>query len=410
MTRAQDFSPQDVRLMQNLAQRVSALRPELVNSDATVGELAWVWGKDHLDHGDTWRRRLWFDGSDLAGWGWIYLPYQVMRSDGQLLDVTTTRLIWQVHPYRPQILDEILDWYPTQASPADLRVTVADADADAQHRLAAHGYRLDEQASGDHGSWTQFNRRDLGELPEPMLPPGFRLLTADQVSPEAAAQAHRDAWHPSSFTDRAMREVSRIWPYRPDLHVLVQAPDGTMAATTIMWLDEHNGTAEFEPVGTHQGYRRQGLARALLHYGMQQARKAGAVQTLVACLGAPAHQAARALYYDVGFRPFTREVLYVKPAAPAELRSRMSLHSMTGWATGLAPGPRRAVLPVEPGRRRDRLPASHRPGPAAWTATFGTLRREPTSACSCWPGSAKPGSLECRNARRSPRACSEPAG
>jgi hypothetical protein len=252
MTGAQDFSPQDVRLMQNLAQRVSALRPELVNSDATVGELAWVWGKDHLDHGDTWRRRLWFDGSDLAGWGWIYLPYQVMRSDGQLLDVTTTRLIWQVHPYRPQILDEILDWYPTQASPADLRVTVADADADAQHRLAAHGYRLDEQASGDHGSWTQFNRRDLGELPEPMLPPGFRLLTADQVSPEAAAQAHRDAWHPSSFTDRAMREVSRIWPYRPDLHVLVQAPDGTMAATTIMWLDEHNGTAEFEPVGTHQ--------------------------------------------------------------------------------------------------------------------------------------------------------------
>ena len=41
------LSPQDVRLMQGLAQQVTALRPELVNSDATVGELAWGWGKDH---------------------------------------------------------------------------------------------------------------------------------------------------------------------------------------------------------------------------------------------------------------------------------------------------------------------------------------------------------------------------
>jgi len=40
--------------------------------------------------------------------------------------------------------------------------------------------------------------------------------------------------------------------YRGDLHVLVEAPDGTMASATIMWLDEANKTAEFEPVGTHR--------------------------------------------------------------------------------------------------------------------------------------------------------------
>jgi hypothetical protein len=28
------------------------------------------------------------------------------------------------------------------------------------------------------------------------------------------------------------------------------APDGTMASSTIMWLDEANKTAEFEPAGT----------------------------------------------------------------------------------------------------------------------------------------------------------------
>jgi GNAT superfamily N-acetyltransferase len=110
-----------------------------------------------------------------------------------------------------------------------------------------------------------------------------------------------------------MEEVRRTWSYRPDLHVLVRAPDGTLAATTIIWFDERTGTAEFEPVGTHQGYRRQGLARVLLQYGMRQAQQAGARQMLVACLGAAAHTAARALYYDVGFRPFTRELPHVHP-------------------------------------------------------------------------------------------------
>jgi hypothetical protein len=94
------LNPRDVRLMQGLAQQVTALRPELQNNDATVGELAWIWGKDHADQGGTWRHRLWFCGGDLVGWGWIFLPYQVMRSDGQVLDMTMAALTWQVHPGR----------------------------------------------------------------------------------------------------------------------------------------------------------------------------------------------------------------------------------------------------------------------------------------------------------------------
>jgi GNAT superfamily N-acetyltransferase len=304
----------DVQLMQGLAQQVTAVRPELVNAEATFGELAWIWGKDHALQSDTWRRRLWHDGSGLAGWGWIYLPYEVMRSDGQVLRVTTTMLSWQAHPGQPQVLDEILEWYDAEATGRDRRVTVRAADADALVRLAAHGYRVDEHDAGEDGSWTQFTDRDLDDVPEPVLPPGFRLLTAEQVTPEAAARAHRDAWHPSSFTDRAMHDVSRTWSYRQDLHVLVQAPDGTLAATTIMWLDEANKTAEFEPVGTHQGYRRLGLGQALLYFGMRQARQAGATRMLVACLGAPAHPAAWALYRSVGFRAFTRELPHVKAA------------------------------------------------------------------------------------------------
>ena len=79
---------EDVQLMQGLAQRVTAVRPDLVNSDAAFGELAWIWGKGHACDGRTWPRRPWFSGDALVAWGWAYLPHQVRRSDGSVTDVT----------------------------------------------------------------------------------------------------------------------------------------------------------------------------------------------------------------------------------------------------------------------------------------------------------------------------------
>ena len=57
---------EDIRLMQGLAQRVTAVRPDLVNSDATFGELAWIWGKGHASDGGTWPCRLWVSGGELV--------------------------------------------------------------------------------------------------------------------------------------------------------------------------------------------------------------------------------------------------------------------------------------------------------------------------------------------------------
>ncbi|HEX5404977.1 MAG TPA: GNAT family N-acetyltransferase [Pseudonocardiaceae bacterium] len=308
----QDFGPDDIRLMQGLAEQVGALRPDLISTDATVGELAWVWGKDNAQLGHTWRHKLWYADGAVVGWGWVYLPYRVKRSDGQVLEVKTASLGWQVHPEHRAVLDGILDWYEAEASGIERHIDIQIADDDAAARLAAHGYEIDTKAASDTGYWHQFNARELVDVPDPQLPPGFRFRTAEEITTTAAAQAHRDAWHPSTFTDQGMADVSRTWPYRPDLHVLVAAPDGTLAATAIAWLDAPNGTAEFEPVGTHQGYRRQGLNTALLYYGMRQAKAAGATTMLVACLGAPAHPGARKLYEDVGFKPFTKDVPYVR--------------------------------------------------------------------------------------------------
>src|SRR5215470_1030415 len=251
----------DVQLMQGLAQRVTAVRPDLVNSDASFGELAWIWGKGHSAYGGTWPRRLWFSGGELVAWGWAYLPHRVRRSDGSVTDVTRAYLGYQVHPGHAALVDDVISWYDAVAAGLE------------------------------------------------------RTVMPHAAGPEAAVQAHVDAWAPSSYTAEGYEGVRRTATYRGDLHVLVEAPDGTMAASTIMWLDEANQTAEFEPVGTHPGYRRRGLGRAMLLHGMHLARAAGATHMTVACLGAPGHAQARGLYYRVGFRPFTRDAPLIKPAA-----------------------------------------------------------------------------------------------
>ncbi|MER0245927.1 GNAT family N-acetyltransferase [Streptomyces sp. HSW2009] len=302
----------DVRLMQGLAQRIVPLRPDLVNADASYGELAWNWGRAHAWRSPSWRRRLWFADSELVAWGWAHLPFQAERNDGSVANVTGAYLAYQVHPEHQELVDEVIEWYDEVAAGLERTVLPGAADEFGLARWAAHGYVPDQEALGDDGSWTQLNERDLTDLPSPELPAGYRFRTADEVTPEAVVQAHVAAWTPTKYTVEGYEDLRNTPPYRGDLHVLVEAADGTMAASAIMWFDEVNATVEFEPVGTHPDHRRRGLAEAVMLHGMRLAQAAGARHATVVCLGAPGHRAARELYYGVGFREASRDAPLIK--------------------------------------------------------------------------------------------------
>jgi ribosomal protein S18 acetylase RimI-like enzyme len=314
MTNVELVTAADVELMQGLAQRVTALRPDLISAGASYGELAWVWGQGQAAYRATWPRRLWFSGGELVAFAWALLPRRMKRSDGSVRDVTGAEVTYQVHPDHAGLVDEVIVWYDDVAAGLERSAIPSASDEFALGRWAAHGYEADLASLGDDGGWTQLNERDLIDVEQPTLPDGFRFRTADEAGPQAAVQAHVDAWAPSSYTAEAYESVRQTAAYRGDLHVLVEAPDGTMAASTIIWFDEANKTAEFEPVGTHPGYRRLGLARAMMLHGMHRARAAGAAHMTVVCLGAPAHPAARALYYGLGFRELSRDAPLIKPA------------------------------------------------------------------------------------------------
>ena len=302
----------DLPLMQGLAQRVTAIRPDLISADASYGELAWIWGQGRARYGATWPRRLWFAGDELVAWSWAFLPRKVRRNDGSVTDVTGASLSYQVHPDHAELVDEVIEWYDGVAAGLERTVLPTAAEELALTRWAAHGYESDLEALGDTGDWTQLNERDLTDVERPVLPAGFRFRTADEAGSEAAVRAHVDAWSPSAYTAQSYEDVRQAPGYRGDLHVLVEAPDGTMASSTIMWLDEVNKTVEFEPVGTHPDYRRLGLARAMMLHGMHLARAAAATHATVVCMGAPGHPKARGLYYGLGFRELSRDAPLIK--------------------------------------------------------------------------------------------------
>ncbi|MFI6937880.1 GNAT family N-acetyltransferase [Streptomyces sp. NPDC050418] len=315
MTDFELLTSADLTLMQGLTQEVTALRQDLLNADAAYGELAWNWGRGHAAHGPHWPRRLWFHEGRLVAWAWGHLPRRYHLSDGTVKDLPGAYLAYQVHPGHPHLFDEVIGWFDDLAAGLERTVLPSASDTFAVERWRAHGYVTDPSSLGEKGSWTQLNVRDLARIEEAELPAGHRFVTADEAGPQAVVRAHVDAWSPSPYTTVGYEGVRRAPGYRGDLHLLVEAPDGTMACSTIIWLDEANRTAAFEPVGTHPEHRRRGLARAMLLHGMRLARDAGATLMTVVCLGAPGHPAARGLYHGVGFRPLSRDAPLIKYAS-----------------------------------------------------------------------------------------------
>ncbi len=266
-----DFRDGDLPLLLGLAQELRRDDPAALSCD--FGQIAfWSGGLVHGEH----RVRLWYAAGRLVGWGWL---------------TAETELEWQVRPDRPELLDAILDW----ARPTEVLVRADHTDAIA--RLRAHGLQLDPG-----GAWIRVNERSLDRIEESRVPEGYRLRTVEAADFASRAAAHRSAFAPSRFRDDVYASVRASWPYRQDLDCVAEAPDGSIAAYSLAWLDDLNGVGELEPVGTHVEHQRRGIGRAVNLFALQRLRDEGATTALVACRGDDARPVPRRLYESIGFR------------------------------------------------------------------------------------------------------------
>jgi GNAT superfamily N-acetyltransferase len=147
---------------------------------------------------------------------------------------------------------------------------------------------------------------DVAQEPTPApLPAGFRFGSLRDITDEAYIEGHRAAWsdrRPSTYGAVRHDAIKRMPQFRPELVTVVIAPDGSVAASCIGWMDEQSRTLEIEPLGTHRRHRRLGLAHAVVKEVQRRAWASGARSVLV--WNDPAsNPAAYALYTGAGMPP-----------------------------------------------------------------------------------------------------------
>ena len=142
-------------------------------------------------------------------------------------------------------------------------------------------------------------------IPAPEPPAGFVVRGLADEKDAAERVAHRP-----DVTAERYRAFMHAPGYDRDLDLVVEAPDGCFGAYCICWMDPANGVGELEPVGTRPGFRRRGLARAVVLEGLRRMKARGAHTALV-CFEAD-NASARRLYESVGFSVRSTIYTYTK--------------------------------------------------------------------------------------------------
>ena len=211
-----------------------------------------------------------------------------------------------VHPAHrdDEVYDALLEWFAGAAGEeldGGLDVQLLESDHALAAALARHGY-----VSNPEAPVFEHRVRSLGEpVEETRLPSGYALRQVGDDDVERRVEVHRAAFHPSKVTVPAYRALQELPPYRADLDVVVEAPDGSFAAYALVWLDEENGIGELEPVGTHPGHQRLGLGKAVCLEACRRLRALGADTAVVYSLGG--YHAGR-LYAAAGFEQVDRQI------------------------------------------------------------------------------------------------------
>jgi GNAT superfamily N-acetyltransferase len=234
---------------------------------------------------------VWDDGPHLAGF--------VIDDGGYVIERTADR--------SPASRMHVIAWAEDAfraAGRTPIELPAADDERRLRDALLARGYEPSGTIS--HLLFSDVDR----EPPAAELPAGAKIVTIDDIGDDAYVALHRAAWsdaRPSTY-DRAQHDVVRAMPdFRADMVPVVLAPDGTPAAYCIGWFDDATLSVEIEPLGTHRGYRRLGLAHAIVRDIHRRAWRLGARSVMVWATDpastAHVNEPARRLYTSSGMEP-----------------------------------------------------------------------------------------------------------
>jgi ribosomal protein S18 acetylase RimI-like enzyme len=147
-------------------------------------------------------------------------------------------------------------------------------------------------------------------IPDVAMPTGYTVRSARRHPDDWRGQAAllNAAFKRTVHNAEEYRNFQCAPIYRPDLDLVIEAPDGTLAATAGFTAHERESFAVVEPVCTHPDHQGLGLARAAIGEGL---RRIQALGIQVAYVGAwHSNAAANHTYEKMGFIRFARNRLW----------------------------------------------------------------------------------------------------
>lgn len=235
------------------------------------------------------------------------------EKDGEIVAMlnpdTPGEAFFQVHSaFREQgLISEMLETAERKlpktndAGKQELLVWVNEADDLAKKLFTEHGY-VRSKFSAEH----MRSRFMTAPLPVSVPPAGYTVRAlGDEDELPARSWLSWKAFHPDEPDEDYKgwdwyKNLQRVPLYRRDLDIVAVAPGGELAAFCTVWFDDVTRTAVFEPVGTHPGYQKRGLGKAVMAEGLHRAERLGATLATVSSYGKAAH----ALYESMGFTEF----------------------------------------------------------------------------------------------------------
>lgn len=150
-------------------------------------------------------------------------------------------------------------------------------DHERQQLVNAYGFQVEEYER------YVYLEHPLENLPSvPALPAGFTLRTLRGMDEVAAyAELHRAAFESTSMTPEWRATTLQMPTYRPELDLVIEAPDGGLAGFCVGWLESARQLAQIEPIGVHPRFQQHGLARVLLLEILHRFKQHGARKAIV---------------------------------------------------------------------------------------------------------------------------------
>lgn len=216
------------------------------------------WALDSPENG-----QIWFLDDEVVAWAILQTPFW--------------SLDFVIHPaYSEDLLPIILSWADQKAqilhdSPFGHPSWYTQVFSDQTDRISAlerAGYQ--SQSNVGENSWSKVFMHRSNQSLEKKYPPrtGFivRPLAGEREVP-AYVHLHQTVFGSNNMRLEWRKRILHQQHYHPDLDIVVQAPDGILAAFCIGWMIKDlmdNLQGQIEPLGCHPNFRQYALGRVAL--------------------------------------------------------------------------------------------------------------------------------------------------